>query len=144
MAAVALRNEERIGLAVAIVAHAALVALLLLKPHAPPVVIPPDRVEVTLSDEVGLKSTSPEPNAQAAPDVAPELGEPAPAEPLPAPPAPKVEPPQPEPPKPLPPKPPRPTAKPEPPKPAPRPVPRPEPKPVAKRTMRPEPPRPVA
>jgi outer membrane biosynthesis protein TonB len=124
MAATALRSEERIGLAVAIVAHAALVAVLLLKPHAAPVVIPPDRIEVTISDDVGLKSTSPEPQAEAAPDVAPEIGEPPPPEPVTAPPAPRVEPPKPAPPKPV--------ARPDP------------PKPVAKPTLRPNPPKPVA
>ncbi|MDR2858176.1 MAG: hypothetical protein LBV50_10075 [Novosphingobium sp.] len=120
MAAAELRHEERIGLVLAIAAHAGLVALLLLKPHAPPVVVPPARIEVTLSDEVGLQSTSPEPSAQAAPDVAPVFGQPAPPEPVPAP---KVEPPQPEPPQPQ----------------LPRPVVKPESRPVPRPTMRPEP-----
>lgn len=117
MAEAALRSEERIGLVAAVALHAALVAVLLWHPKSAPAVVPPDRIEVTFSDDVGLKSTSPEPQAQAAPDVAPELGEPAPE------PAPVL---QPEPPKPQP--------KAEPPRPA----------PVAKPTMRPEPPRPVA
>lgn len=135
MAAVALRNEERLGLAAAVVLHVALVAVLVWQPRGAPAVMPPDRVEVTISDEVGLTSTSPEPMAQAAPDVAPELGEPA--EPEPAPPEPRPEPPKPQP-KPVPP--------PPAPKPAPalRPVPKPTarptpPKPVAKPTMRPQP-----
>jgi len=122
MAVAALRSEERIGLAVAIAAHVGLVALLLLHPLAAPVVMPPDRIEVTISNQVARKSTSPEPNAQAAPDVAPELGEPAPPEPAAAPPRPE---PSPEPA----PEPPRPRVKPEPPKPQPKPVPRPVPKP---------------
>lgn len=143
MAAVALRSEERIGLAVAVVAHVALVALLLL-PRAAPVVVSSDRIEVTISDDVGLTSTSPEPQAEAAPDVAPELGEPAPPEPAPPPPAPKVEPAKPEPrpePKPVA----KPQVKPEPPRPAPRPVasPHPVPKPEPRPAPRPEP-RPVA
>jgi outer membrane biosynthesis protein TonB len=122
MAAVALRSEERIGLVVAIVAHVGLAALLLWHPKSTPVVTPPERIEVTISDDVGLTSTSPQPQAEAAPDIAPDIGEPPP-EPE------AVEPaPQPEPPKPI--------AKPEPP--------RPEPRPVRKPTMRPEPPRPVA
>lgn len=134
MAAVALRSEERIGLGIAVAAHVALVALLLWHPPSAPVVMPPDRIEVSISDDVGLKSTSPEPNAQAAPDMAPEIGEPAPPAAEPAPPLPRAEPP------------PEPKARPEPPRPAPvpkaepRPVPRPTPKPVA----RPTPPRPVA
>lgn len=120
MAEAALRSEERIGLIVAVAAHVGLAALLLWHPKGAPVVVPPDRIEVTFSDDVALKSTSPEPQAQAAPDVAPELGEPAP-EPAPVPPLPE---------------PPKPQPKAEPPQPAPR--------PVAKPTMRPEPPRPVA
>lgn len=136
MAYAALRSEERVGLGVAIVAHAALVALLLV-PRPAAVVMPPDRIEVTISDNVGLTSTSPEPLAEAAPDVAPEIGEPPPPEPEPAPPAPRPEPPRPEPPKPQPPRPtPRPQARPTPPKPAPR--------PVAKPAARPDPPRPAA
>jgi outer membrane biosynthesis protein TonB len=124
MAAVALRSEERIGLVVAVAAHVGLVALLLWRPHAAPVVTPPARIEVTISDQVGLKATSPEPNAQAAPDIAPEIGEPPPPEPMAAPPAPKVEPAPP----------------PEPAKAATKP----EPRSVTRPTMRPTPPAPVA
>lgn len=131
MAATALRSEERIGLAVAIVAHAALVALLLLRPHAAPVVVPPDRIDVTISDDVGLKSTSPEPQAEAAPDIAPEIGEPPPPEPVTQPPAPRVEQPKPEPPKPV--------VKPEPPKPVPRPVAKPTNRPTPQPPARPGP-----
>jgi outer membrane biosynthesis protein TonB len=125
MAALALRREERVGLAVAIAAHAALVALLVLRPHAAPVVTPPDRIEVTISDTLAPRSTSPEPRAQAAPDTAPAIGAPPPPEPLPPPPA----------------EPPRPIARPEPPKPVARPKPRPEPpKPVARPKPHPQPP----
>lgn len=151
MASVALNREERVGLAVAVVAHAALVALLVIRPAASPVIPAPERMTVTLSDEVGLTSTSPQPQAQAAPDEAPTLGEsapPAPAE-TPAEPQPKPQP-APEPArkvevKPLP---PRPVATP---KPAPRPVakPSPAPKPTASPAPRPSPsarpaPRPAA
>lgn len=150
MARVALNREEQVGLAVAVVAHAALVALLVMRPAASPVIPAPERMTVTLSEDVGLTSTSPEPQAQAAPDEAPTLGEPAPAEaaaqpqpqpkPQPAPePARKVEV------KPLP---PRPVATP---KPAPRPVakPSPAPRPTASPAPRPSPsarpaPRPAA
>ncbi|MFA7603317.1 MAG: hypothetical protein WCY29_09950 [Novosphingobium sp.] len=139
MAAVALRSEERIGLAVALVAHVALVALLLL-PRTPPVAIPSDRIEVTISDDVGLTSTSPEPQAEAAPDVAPELGEPAPPVPAPPAPAPKVEPAKPQPrPEPKPQPQPKPQAKPEPPRPAPRPVASPRPAPRAAASPAPRP-----
>lgn len=92
MAANALRSEERIGLGVALAAHVALFAwLALTKPAAP--LPPPERMTVTLSDEVGLTATSPNPAPEAAPDTGPELGEPAPEpEPLA-----KVEPAKPEP-----------------------------------------------
>jgi outer membrane biosynthesis protein TonB len=150
MAATGLRSEERIGLGIALAAHAGLVALLVWRPPTPAMIAPPERIEVTLSDDAGLTSTSPETPAQAAPDTAPELGEqppPAPepeaaAEPLPAPqpvvrPQPKPEPrlqPRPEPPKPVAKAVPRPV-----PKPVPRPVatPRPVAQPVAKPAPRP-------
>lgn len=92
MAANALRTEERIGLGVALAAHVALFAwLALAKPAAP--LPPPERMTVTLSDEVGLTATSPSPAPEAAPDKGPELGEPLPEpEPLA-----KVEPAKPEP-----------------------------------------------
>ena len=85
MQAPALRSDERIGLVVAIAAHAALVVLLVVRPPAAQVVVPPQRIEVTLSDDVGLTSTSPEPDADAASDVAPVIGEALPAEAEPAP-----------------------------------------------------------
>ncbi|MCX7863793.1 MAG: hypothetical protein N2423_01955 [Novosphingobium sp.] len=101
MAAFALRHEERIGLVAAIVAHGALLALLVLRPHGGDVVMPPERIAVTLSEEVGLVSTSPDPSSTAAPDVAPMIGDgPAPeaqaVEPVrpPEPARPKTEPPR--------------------------------------------------
>jgi len=81
MAASAFQREERIGLAVAIIAHAALIALLVIRPPAGDIVRPPERITVTLSDEVGLKSTSPDPFHDAAPDIAPTIGEPPAPEP---------------------------------------------------------------
>ena len=117
MAALALRNEERIGLGLALAAHVGLVALIVTRPAPKPLSPPVERMTVTISDEVGLTSTSPEPAAQAAPDEAPELGEPAPPEPVP-----------------------QPIVRPEPPKPMPKaiPSPRPAPRPIT----RPPPPRP--
>ncbi len=109
----------------ALAAHAGLIAWLALKPPAAAPLPAQERMTVTLSDDVGLTSTSPEPQAQAAPDKAPEIGE---APPPPAP-EPKVIP-KPEPPRPVV----RPEARPQP-KPAPRPViqqPRPQPKPVVR------------
>ncbi len=96
----AFRSEERIGLFVAIAAHVALVAWLVWqKPAAP--LPPPERMTVTLSDEVGLTATAPTAAPEAAPDRGPELGEPAPS------PEPQVkaEPAKPTPPLPAPPKP---------------------------------------
>lgn len=150
--ALALRKEEGLGLGIAIAAHVAIIAVLLLRPHSAPVVTPPERIEVTISDDVGLTSTSPSPNSQAAPPVAPTLGEPKPEEQAPAESEPDPAPPEPAPPEPAPPKPAPP--KPTPPKPAPRPVPRkverPTPKPVPRtperprETARPTPAKPVA
>lgn len=167
--ALALRKEEGFGLAIAIAAHLALVAVLLLRPHSAPVVQPPERIEVTISDQSALTSTSPEPRSQAAATIAPTLGEPQPQEqaepaesepeptpPEPAPPQPappKPSPPKPTPPKPISPKPapPKPTPvrpkpappKPAPPKPVPRKLERPTPKPMPRAPERPrETPRP--
>ncbi len=75
MASSALTREEGIGLAVSVAGHVALLAVLVLRPPSGDVVVPPERIEVTLSDEVGLTSTSPEPFEDAMPDVAPVIGE---------------------------------------------------------------------
>ena len=80
MAARALVAEERIGLVLALAAHAGLVALILWRPPSAPSIPPPERVTVTISEEVAPLSTSPEPMAQPAPSTAPELGK---SEPLP-------------------------------------------------------------
>lgn len=70
----ALRREESLGLALAIAGHAALFAWLIWqKPAAPPP--PPERMTVTISDEVGLTSAAPAPQAEAAPDKGPEIGD---------------------------------------------------------------------
>lgn len=118
-----LTKQEGAGLVIAAAAHAALLVVLSLSPPGKTVKPPPERMEVTFSDEIADQSTSPDPMAQAAPDVAPQLGEPQPEpetviEPAPPQPAP----PRPTPPKPVPPRPaPRPTpaAKPALPRPAP-------------------------
>lgn len=75
MANPALTREEGWGLAISIAGHGALLAVLVLRPPSGDVVIPPERVEVTLSDEVGLTSTSPDPSTDARADVAPVIGE---------------------------------------------------------------------
>jgi len=101
------RKDEAAALLLAVLAHVALVAWLMLKPPTPALLPLPERMTVTIANEVADKSTSPDPNAQAAPAIAPVIAEnpvPEPApEPAPAPaPAPK----------PLPPPPPRPVVKP--------------------------------
>jgi outer membrane biosynthesis protein TonB len=121
VAATAISGEERIGLGVAIAAHIGLVALLVWRPPSPPLIPPPERMTVTISDNVGLTSTSPEPMSDAAPDMAPTIGEAPQAEPV-AEPAPE----------PLPVPQPRDLAPP-----PPRPIPRPAAKPVAKETPTP-------
>ena len=136
-----LTGEEALGLFVAIAAHVALIVALVLSPLGRKVQPPPQRMTVSLSDTVADQATSPKPDAQAAPDLAPELGEPDHAD-QPLPPAPQpVATPEPRPvPKPAP----RPEPKPEP-KPVPRPVAKPEPKPEPKPVAKPQPkPKPVA
>ena len=121
------RREESIGLALAIAVHLGLAGFLLWRPAGKALVTPPERMTVTLSEELAPTSTSPEPNAQAAPDAAPEIGEAAPA-PEPQPVA-KAEP------EALPPPPvPKPVAKPQP-----RPEPHPIPKPASRAVQRPAP-----
>jgi len=117
MASTRLYGEERIGLLAAVLLHVALLAVLMLRPPETPIP-PPERIEVTLSDDVALTSTSPDPQANPVALEAPELGEPAPAE---------EEPLQPPSPAPVP----KPVAKPVP-APTAKPVPRPSAKPVPK------------
>jgi len=130
-----LSKQEGAGLAIAALAHAGLLGFLMLSPPGKTVKPPPQRMEVTFSEEIADQSTSPDPMAEAAPDVAPELGEPAPEpaaqpQPLPEPPKPAPAPPQPKP-------------VPVPPKPAPRPQPLPKPAPPKPAPPKPAPPRPV-
>jgi outer membrane biosynthesis protein TonB len=105
MAARSTTGEETIGLILAAALHAAVLAALLFTRHAPPPKLP-ERIVVSLSNDVAMTSTSPHPAARAAPDLAPTLGEapPAPAEPepVPAPPIPvREEAPPPPPPRPV-------------------------------------------
>jgi hypothetical protein len=81
MASRTLRKDESAALLVALAAHAGLVAWLALRPPEPPLPLP-ERMTVTISDEIALTETSPEPAAQAAPETAPTIGE---AEPAPVP-----------------------------------------------------------
>ena len=79
-----LRREEKLGLGIAVVAHIALVAALIFEARREVPVIPPaERMTVSLSDNVSLESTAPNPSQDAQAAVAPVL---APeSEPLPAP-----------------------------------------------------------
>lgn len=138
-------NDERLGLVVAASLHALLIAWLAWRPPSTPVIPPPERMTVTLTESVGLTSTSPEPKAEAAADVAPKMGAPAPAakfEPEAAKPSPAkpIVAAQPEPPAPRPspatPKATPPTAKPSP---APQPLPRATPTPTPRTTAAPRP-----
>ncbi len=83
MAATALRREESLGLALALVGHAALVAWLVW-PRAPEPVVLPERMTVTISDSTGPVSTAPQVQPEeAAPDKGPVIGEgPPPPSPL--------------------------------------------------------------
>lgn len=81
MAARAIRNDESLALVLAVLAHALLFAWLAMQRPLPPPPLP-ERMTVTLSDELGPISTSPEPLADPAPDRAPVLAE-TPAEPKP-------------------------------------------------------------
>ena len=66
MSAIALRSEEQVGLGVALVAHAALIALLVVMAARRPAFIPlPERVVVSLAPDVSLKSTAPVPAEEA-------------------------------------------------------------------------------
>jgi hypothetical protein len=74
MAARALRNDEIAGLALAVAAHVGLVAWLVLAPPRPAPLPLPERVAVTLSDNLGPEATTPDPSSNPAADGAPELG----------------------------------------------------------------------
>ncbi|WP_239804644.1 hypothetical protein [Croceicoccus hydrothermalis] len=123
-------REDRAGLGIAIAAHGAVLAgLLLFAKDPPPVPVDiPEPITVTVSEEIALESVSPNPAANPARSVAEQLGDPTPpapsvVEPLPAPLPPRIEqpPPQPQP------------------RPEPRPQPRPEPRPQPKAEPKPQP-----
>ncbi|MEE4315380.1 MAG: energy transducer TonB, partial [Erythrobacter sp.] len=86
MGATAFRNEEKIGLAAALVLHGALVAVLLLQAVRSEVSVFPERMTVSLATEVWLEAASPDPVAESRAAIAPTLADdPAPApEPAPA------------------------------------------------------------
>lgn len=86
MAQIALRNDEKVGFAAAVVLHGALVAVLLMQTVRSEVSVFPERMTVSLATEVALEAASPDPVAESRAAIAPLLSdEPAPA---PLPPAP--------------------------------------------------------
>lgn len=78
----ALSREDRLGLGIAIAAHAALVVLLIWQATREPGEIPvPERMVVSLAEDVALTSTAPNPSLESQAAVAPTLAdEPAPPE----------------------------------------------------------------
>jgi len=84
MSAIALRSEDQVGLGVAVAAHVALIVLLAVLAARKHMVIPlPERVVVSLAQDVALTSTAPEPAADsqaAVADTVAEVPKPAPAE----------------------------------------------------------------
>ncbi|GGD68308.1 hypothetical protein [Croceicoccus mobilis] len=115
-------REERWGLGVAIAAHVVLVAGLLIFDGQSTPIKPPERIAVTVSDNIALESVSPNPMADPAPSVGAEIGEVTP-------PAEQVTAPQATP---------SPLAQP-----APAPTPRPSPTPAPKAAPKPTPPKPT-
>lgn len=93
MAFATLRTDERVGLGVAVLLHVALVAVLVLQPGNDEVPPLPPRMTVSLTSDVSLASTAPDPVAESRAAIAPTLSdEPQPApieqaqpEPIPAP-----------------------------------------------------------
>lgn len=75
MGEIALRHEDRIGLAAAIVLHGALVAVLLMQTVRSEVSVFPERVTVSLVTEVGLKNESPDPVSESRAAIAPTLAD---------------------------------------------------------------------
>jgi type IV secretory pathway VirB10-like protein len=86
MAAQTLRQEERIGLVVAAILHLTLIAVLLLQPAKREAIPEPQRMTVSLAEDVGLDSAAPEPVAESRASTAPTLSDaPVPAPPVPQP-----------------------------------------------------------
>lgn len=88
MEATAFRKEERTGLLVAFGLHALLLAALLFQPSRSEVLDIPERMTVSLAEDVGLEATAPDPVAESRANVAPTLSD----EPMPLPDQPQVQP----------------------------------------------------
>ena len=76
-----IRSEEKTGLIVALVLHLALLAVLVIQTFLPQPAFPvPERMTVSLAEDVGLSSTAPEPVPESRAAIAPTLSDaPAPA-----------------------------------------------------------------
>ncbi len=80
MGEIALRNEEKIGLGAAVLLHGALVGVLAMQTMRSEVVVFPERINVSLTTEVGLEAAAPDPVPESRAAVAPTLADnPAPA-----------------------------------------------------------------
>ncbi len=76
----AFRNDEKVGLAAAVVLHGALVAVLLMQTVRSEVSVFPERMTVSLATDVGLEDAAPDPVSESRAAIAPTLSdEPAPA-----------------------------------------------------------------
>ncbi len=73
MGETSLRREERVGLIVAGVLHAALLAVLLIQPSTRETIEPVERMTVNLATDVGMAATAPDPVAESRASVAPTL-----------------------------------------------------------------------
>lgn len=69
------RSEDRTGLAVAVILHVSVVALLVFQPVRNEIVSVPERMTVNLASEVSLESTAPDPVPESRAALAPTLGE---------------------------------------------------------------------
>ncbi|WFL76284.1 energy transducer TonB [Altererythrobacter arenosus] len=79
MEATQFRREERIGLGIALGLHLLLAAVLMIQPSRTEVLDIPERMTVSLAEEVGLEATAPEPVPESRASIAPTLAdEPAP------------------------------------------------------------------
>ena len=88
-----IRGEERTGLVVAVVLHLALLAMLVVQGLFPaPVIEPPQRMTVSLAEDVGMEATAPDPVTESRASTAPTMDlNPAPAPEQEAPTPPQVE-----------------------------------------------------
>lgn len=75
-----IRQDERVGLTVAVLLHAALLLVLLLQPSGRGEIPMPERMTVNLAEDIGLEAASPQPVPESRAAIAPELSDsPAPS-----------------------------------------------------------------